>query len=149
MKKYVGALAIVIIVVGGFFSISESTVVPVADLKLCGARQPNTADKTCISDGDTLWLDGVNIRLKSFDTPESQTNICGSFAEIELAHAATDRLQSLLNENAWTIETFGKDGTGQRRLATVRISGEDVGDILIREGLARKWPDGPEFWCQE
>lgn len=122
-------------------------VVPIANLELCGERQPNTNDKTCVVDGDTLWLNGVNIRLRDFDTPESRTNICGSFTEIDLAHAATDRLQELLNDNFWTIETFNMDGTGKRRLATIEIDGEDVGDILIRERLARRWPDGDEFWC--
>ena len=124
---------------------TAGNVAPAADLQICGQNQRNTSDKTCIVDGDTLWLDGVNIRLKDFDTPESRTNICGSFTEIDLAHAATDRLQELLNDNAWTIETFGIDGTGERRLATIRIEGVDVGDILIAEKLARRWPDGAEF----
>lgn len=117
------------------------------DLPICGHNQPNTSTKTCIVDGDTVWLNGVNLRLKDFDTPESRTNICGSFTEIDLANAATKRLQQLLNSNHWTIKTFGIDGTGKRRLATISIAGQDVGDILISERLARRWPDGDEFWC--
>jgi micrococcal nuclease len=123
-------------------------VVPVSNLDICGQRQPNTPDKTCIVDGDTLWLNGVNLRLGDFDTPESRTNICGSFTEIDLARKATLRLQELLNSNEWTIETFDVDGTGKRRLATIEIGGQDIGDMLIAEGLARRWPDGEEFWCQ-
>lgn len=116
-------------------------------LEMCGNR-PNTADKTCVVDGDTLWLAGENIRLQAFDTPEPQTAICGGAAEVALAHLASDRLLQLLNENEWTIERFGLDNTrSKRRLATIRIGGRDVGDILIEEGLARRWPDGAEFWC--
>lgn len=126
---------------------SDNKVTPVADLEICSFSQPNTSDKTCIVDGDTLWLDGVNIRLKDFDTPESRTNVCGGFTEIDLAHAATDRLQELLNSNSWTIKTFDLDNTGKRRLATIMIDRRDVGDILIGEKLARQWPDGEEFWC--
>jgi endonuclease YncB( thermonuclease family) len=121
---------------------------PIENLALCSTQRFNASDKSCIVDGDTLWLNGVNVRLKDFDTPESHRNICGSFVEIDLAYVATNRLQELLNGNVWTIETFGIDGTGERRLATIKINGEDVGDILIREGLARRWPDGPEFWCE-
>ncbi|KIT16589.1 thermonuclease family protein [Jannaschia aquimarina] len=124
-----------------------AAVEPVADIPLCRVGQPNTFDKTCIVDGDTIWLHGTNYRLKDFDTPEPRTNICGGFEEIDLARAATDRLHALLNSDSWTIETFGFDGTGQRTLATIRIAGEDVGDVLIREGLARRWPYGEEFWC--
>lgn len=124
------------------------SIAPVDNLVLCSTQRSSATGRTCIVDGDTLWLNGVNIRLKDFDTPESHRNICGSFVEIDLAHAATNRLQELLNGNVWTIETFGVDGTGERRLATIKVKGEDVGDILIHERLARRWPDGPEFWCE-
>lgn len=117
-------------------------------LEMCGNR-PNTANKTCVVDGDTLWLNGENIRLKDFDTPEPQTQICGGAAEVALAHRASARLLDLLNGNEWTIERFGYDSTSSRRtLATIRINGRDVGDILIAEGLARRWPHGGEFWCR-
>jgi len=54
----------------------------------------------------------------------------------------------LLNSNDWTIERFGLDSTrSKRRLATIRIDGRDVGDILIEERLARPWPNGKEWWC--
>lgn len=105
--------------------------------------------ETCVVDGDTLWLDGVKIRLKGFDTPEPQSAICGGHAEIELAHKASDRLVELLNGNVWEIQYHGLDSTREkRRLATISIDGVDVGDILIEEGLARSWPDGKEWWCE-
>ena len=114
---------------------------------MCGNRR-NTADKTCLVDGDTLWLQGEKIRLKDFDAPEPQTQICGGKAEVALAHQASARLLALLNGNEWTIERFGFDNTrSKRRLATIKIQGVDVGDTLISEGLARQWPDGNEFWC--
>ena len=34
-----------------------------------GETRPNTTDRTCLVDGDTLWLHGENIRLKDIDTP--------------------------------------------------------------------------------
>lgn len=115
-------------------------------LQLCG-NQRNTPTKTCFVDGDTLWLQGEKIRLKDFDTPEPQTSICGGAAEIALAKKASAKLIQLLNNNQWTIERFGRDRNG-RTLATIRIGGTDVGDILISERLARRWPDGDEWWCR-
>lgn len=102
---------------------------------------------TCVVDGDTIWWQGQNLRLQSYDTPEPYDDICGGSAEVALAKRASARLLQLLNANAFTVETFGVDGTGKRTLATIRIAGRDVGDILIEEGLARRWPDGQEFWC--
>ncbi|WP_246018353.1 thermonuclease family protein [Pelagibacterium montanilacus] len=108
--------------------------------------QPNTPDKTCIVDGDTIWLDGENIRLEGFDTPELQSAICGGQREVELAHRASSRLQELLNTNSWTVERSGTDRYG-RTLATITIGGRDVGEWLVEERLARWWPDGEEWWC--
>jgi micrococcal nuclease len=119
----------------------------VPDLRKCYAGERNTSTKTCVVDGDTVWLKGHNLRLKDFDTPEPETQICGGAAEVALAHKASARLLELLNSNRWTVETFGMDNTGKRILATISINGRDVGDFLIEERLARKWPDGHEFWC--
>jgi micrococcal nuclease len=101
---------------------------------------------TCVVDGDTIWLQGINLRLESYDTPEPYNDICGGQAEVALAHQASARLLQLLNGNGFTVETRGEDRYG-RVLATIRIGGTDVGDILIAEGLARRWPNGREFWC--
>ncbi|UXN75808.1 thermonuclease family protein (plasmid) [Devosia sp. A8/3-2] len=101
---------------------------------------------TCVVDGDTIWLQGVNLRLESYDTPEPYNDICGGQAEVALAKQASARLLQLLNGNTFTVATGGEDRYG-RVLMTIRIRGTDVGDILINEGLARRWPDGNEFWC--
>lgn len=119
----------------------------VPKLRKCFDGERNSSTKTCVVDGDTVWLKGKNLRLQSFDTPEPHSQICGGAAEVALARRASDRLLELLNSNRWTVETYGVDGTGNRILATIWINGRDVGDILIEEGLARRWPDGHEFWC--
>jgi endonuclease YncB( thermonuclease family) len=110
--------------------------------RMCGSGQRHT----CVVDGDTVWLNGMNLRLQAYDTPEPYNDICGGAAEIALAERARARLLELLNGNSFTVETFGTDRY-DRTLATIRIGGTDVGDILISEGLARRWPDGHEFWC--
>lgn len=114
-----------------------------ARFTMCGRNR-----YTCIVDGETIWFQGQNLRLKSFDAPEPHDGICGGVQEVTLANRASARLLELLNGNPFTVETFGIDGTGSRTLATIRIGGHDVGDILIEERLARRWPDGPEWWCQ-
>lgn len=101
---------------------------------------------TCVVDGDTIWLEGEKIRIMGYDTPEPQTNICGGSKEVRLANQASARLVQLLSQDGITIERHGSDRYN-RTLAIVRIAGVDVGDILVKEGLARYWPDGTEFWC--
>src|SRR5690554_5529166 len=70
----------------------------------CRPGQPNTADKTCVVDGDTIWLQGVNVRMEGYDMPEPQTNICGGDREKSLAGKASDRLVELLNTRSWSLE---------------------------------------------
>jgi endonuclease YncB( thermonuclease family) len=101
---------------------------------------------TCVVDGDTVWLQGEKIRMPGYDTPEPTTGMCGGDFERQLAHQASNRLIALLNGGDVTIQRFGKDRY-DRTLATIRVDGVDVGKTLIAEGLARRWPDGPEFWC--
>ncbi len=115
---------------------------PALAIEKCGSGRR----VTCVVDGDTIWLKGEKIRMKDYDTPEPTTNICGGNRERKLASRASKRLIQLLNENGFTIQRFGKDRYG-RSLATIRVSGKDVGNILIAEGLARRWPNGREFWC--
>ena len=64
----------------GWMSVS---VVPAKNLALCNTQRSTPSARACIVDGDTLWLNGVNVRLKDFDTPESHRNICESFIEID------------------------------------------------------------------
>jgi endonuclease YncB( thermonuclease family) len=113
---------------------------------MCASGRNHDPARTCVVDGDTLWLDGESLRLESFDTPEPRDNVCGGKREVTLAGRASARLLELLNGNPWTVERYGLDPNG-RTLATVRVGGRDVGDILIDEGLARRWPDGEEWWC--
>lgn len=112
-------------------------------IELC----PRSDRYTCIVDGDTLWLDGVNYRLEGYDTPEPYTNVCGGESEVALTRQASARFMDLLNENDWSLQPRGRADRYGRVLASIYINGEDVGDILVREGLARYWPDGDEFWC--
>lgn len=149
------ALAILVALAAlGWFSIDRPQEEPEPQAELSGRQyrldMPMCAGDrdTCIVDGDTIWLEGRNLRLRSFDTPEPHSEICGGQTEVDLARRASGRLRQLLSENVFDVETSGTDGTGERTLATVSIGGRDVGDIFIEEGLARSWPDGDEWWCR-
>ena len=94
---------------------------------------------TCVVDGDTLWLDGAKIRLADINTPETGRPQCR--AEAELGERATRRLMQLLNEGGFTMEPRGNRDTDRygRLLRVAMRDGESLGDVLVREGLARPW----------
>ncbi len=140
MTRFVVALALIL-------TLSVPAVATPLNLRMCAKGERNTSTKTCIVDGDTIWLDGVNYRLEGYDTPEPQTNICGGKSEISLAQKASARLQELLASGDVIVYDTGSDGSYGRRLANITVDGRDIGEILVSERLARWWPNGHEWWC--
>ena len=98
-------------------------------------------------DGDSLRL-GVTrqaeaVRIFNIDAPEIEG---GCAEESALAQRAKVRLVELLDGGRIEILRQGADRYG-RTLAAVRVDGVDVGDQLVREGLARTWAGRREPWC--
>lgn len=84
-----------------------------------------TPSHLTVVDGDTVNFAGQSIRLVGFDTPETYRAECAS--ERRLGEAATDRL---------------------RDLARLMLDGRDVADIMVGEGLARRYSGGHrQSWC--
>lgn len=97
----------------------------------------------CVVDGDTLWWAGEKIRIADIDAPEMNGR-CR--AERALAIAARDRLVQLVNAGAVTVRRAGKDRYG-RTLARLSTRRGSIGEQLIAEGLATRWPKRRD-WCQ-
>jgi endonuclease YncB( thermonuclease family) len=100
----------------------------------------------CVVDGDTFWYAGEKIRVADINTPEVSEPQCPR--EAQLGAAATSRLQALLNQGAFTLETVDRDRDAYGRLLrTVTRQGESVGAVLVREGLAEEWRGSRSGWC--
>lgn len=119
-----------------------------------------------VIDGDTVGIRGLtaNVRLVGFDTPETWRPSCT--AERQLGERATARLRQMLRD-ATAIEFErvacscqpGTEGTDRcnfgRLCGSLHVDGQDVGSILIREGLAARFrcgptrcPPRPRVWCR-
>lgn len=101
----------------------------------------------CIVDGDTLWSNGVKIRIADIDTPEISQPRCA--AEKALGERATVRLMELVNAGsfdilAWKNRDIDRNG---RKLRVLVRGGRSLGDILVTEGLARTWTGRRQPWC--
>ena len=102
--------------------------------------------RNCVVDGDTIWLEGQNIRIADIDAPETHEPRCSS--EKRLGQRATRRLHELVNSGAVTTEGIGRDSdTYGRKLRIVLVDGTSVGDTLVDEGLARWYKGGRRSWC--
>jgi hypothetical protein len=118
---------------------------------------------SAIDQGPTTWLESVRLdiidgdsirtgrqvyRLVGFNTPEAGDNArCAH--ERALAEKAARRLRQLVAGGALDLRRVpcacapGTEGTGQcnygRYCGTLKVRGQDVGAILIAEGLAERY----------
>lgn len=85
-----------------------------------------------ITDGDTLKLNGTIYRLWGIDAPETKQDCPDGWPAGRLA---STRLQALIQGRTVVCEAKATDRYG-RTVAICRASGEDIGAIMVREGMA-------------
>lgn len=101
----------------------------------------------CVVDGDTFKLGDRKIRIVGIDTAELEQPQCpGEAAE---AVRARDRLRVLLNQGPFTMTAHRMQRLDQygRELMTVERGGQDIGQLLIDEGLAHRYIGHKLSWC--
>ena len=108
---------------------------------------PIVADPSTVRiiDGDTFHYGGEKIRIADIDTPE----VRGRCAyETQLAARATCRMDELLHQGPFELQSVGRDEDRYgRKLRVVTRGGRSLGDQLVSEGLARTWSGRREPWC--
>lgn len=114
----------------------------VATFAICGSdRRVN-----CVVDGDTFWYAGTKIRVADIDTPELSPPRCE--AERVKGEAAKARLRALLDAGPFSLVLGPRDEDRYgRKLRRVTRGGVSLGDVLVREGLARPWDGARHGWC--
>ena len=101
---------------------------------------------SCVVDGDTIWFEGRKIRIADINTPEISKPGCAS--EKQLGEQAKLRLQGLLNEGRFTLQSIDRDQDRYGRdLRIITRGGQSLGDILVAEGLAERWQGYRRDWC--
>lgn len=107
------------------------------------AEELRSVDPKTVIDGDTFY---VSVRVLDIDAPE-QGEGAKCDAERALAERAKDRARELLHGRV-TLDVQGVDAFG-RLLATVRVEdGRELGQVLLRENLARPYRRGQRpNWC--
>lgn len=101
----------------------------------------------CVIDGDTFYLAGDKIRVADIDAPETGGAQCAS--EAALGARATSRLRELLNQGPFELRGYQSRDQDQygRKLRIVMRDGRSLGDMLVAEGLARRWTGRRMPWC--
>lgn len=85
-----------------------------------------------ITDGDTLKQNGTIYRLWGIDAPETKQDCPDGWPA---GRMATTRLLELTNGHPVVCDDRGRDRYG-RTIAVCRVSGEDLGALMVRQGMA-------------
>ncbi len=101
----------------------------------------------CVVDGDTIRLGERRVRMLGIDAPELTVARCPG--ERALAESAANRLLALVNQGSFDMVAhrfWQKDGHG-RDLRLLKRGDLSLGNVLIDEGLARRYFGSKVSWC--
>jgi endonuclease YncB( thermonuclease family) len=120
---------------------------PALVIDICTGGNRAERKVTCVVDGDTIWQNGVKMRLLEIDTPETFEAQCDR--EKHLGEKAKLRLQALMSKGYRLADSGTKDRTSDRRnlVHVILPDGRDAGEVLAKEGLAQPWPNEGNKWC--
>ena len=93
-----------------------------------------------VVDGDTLEIHGTRIRLWGVDAPESRQLCRGADSNLYRCGAkAANDLDFFIARRPVNCTPVAEDQYG-RTVATCSVGGADIGEWLVRNGLALDWP---------
>jgi endonuclease YncB( thermonuclease family) len=101
--------------------------------------------RASVVDGDTLGIDGMSVHLFGVDAPES-SQLCRRPDDVQyqcgvqVAH----KLEAFIANRAVMCSPVGGGSSG-RTVATCSVDGTDLGDWLVRNGLAFDQPEVSEW----
>lgn len=113
-----------------------------AEFTLCGNRRRTN----CVVDGDTFWFRRQKIRVADIDAPELSPPRCAD--ERHKGETAKQRLMALLNAGPFSLSIGVRDEDRYgRKLRILTRDGRSLGEVLVNEGLARRWDGSRRPWC--
>jgi endonuclease YncB( thermonuclease family) len=100
----------------------------------------NLIGQASIIDGDTLEIHGTRIRLWGIDAPESSQLCRGDDSQQYRCGAkSANDLDAFIASRPVNCAPISLDQYG-RTVATCSVDGVDLGEWLVRSGLALDWP---------
>lgn len=88
-----------------------------------------------VSDGDSLSVSGIRVRLLGIDAPELDQTCTDSTIAIPCGELAKQQLQSMIDQSSVSCSGQATDAYG-RLVAVCRIGGVDLGQAMVEAGWA-------------
>lgn len=117
--------------------------------KLTGALPGVTVAGLRVVDGDTLDdpATGARYRLANIDCPETDDR-AGCYRERIKGEQAKGAAEMIVaSAKRIELRPTGRIDVYGRTVAHVRIDDRDFGELMIKQGFARRWDGKRETWC--
>lgn len=102
------------------------------------AQAPRVLEgRAYVTDGDTLEINNVSIRLDGFDTPERGHRCAG---DINPWRVAKDELDDFIANRTVRCDIVGRDDRNNRAVGRCSVGGVELGAYMVAGGWARDWP---------
>ena len=88
-----------------------------------------------VTDGDSLSISGIRVRLFGIDAPELNQNCYDNGSAVACGEMSKIRLESLIGDSEVTCQRKSTDPYG-RMVAICQISGVDLGRAMVESGWA-------------
>jgi endonuclease YncB( thermonuclease family) len=106
-----------------------------------GEAADNLAGQASVIDGDTLEIHGTRIRLWGIDAPESSQLCRGEDSlQYRCGAKAANELDTFIARRPVSCVPISLDQY-RRTVATCSVDDVDLGEWLVRNGLAIDWPE--------
>jgi endonuclease YncB( thermonuclease family) len=127
---------------GRFRLVQSCAVIAALVLTTSGAAWPDSfVGQASVIDGDTVEIHGTRIRLWGIDAPESNQLCRGEDSkQYRCGAQAANELNAFIARRPVNCIPIRLDRYG-RTVATCSVDGTDLGEWLVRKGLALDWPD--------
>lgn len=106
-----------------------------------------------VVDGDTVYVNGVKVRIVDIDTPETHASPQHGYkceAERRLGEIATAEAEALMLGGKVWVKPSGTWDRYDRPLVRLRYArGKWYGEHMIRARLAAPWRGRKHKWCEE
>jgi endonuclease YncB( thermonuclease family) len=111
-----------------------------AILILAAAAEADDLGQASVADGDTIEIHGTRVRLWGIDAPKSGQLCRGEdILQYRCGAKAANELDRFINGRPVRCVPVTLDQYG-RTVASCAVAGVDLGEWLVRSGLALDWP---------
>jgi micrococcal nuclease len=113
------------------------------------AQTPHALLDPWIVDGDTLddRATGIRYRLENIDAPETDDRAACAAERYMGNRAKWEAVNIVRTARTVIAAPTGKIDAYGRIVAHIKVDGQDMGELMIANGLALPWNGQRESWC--